>query len=247
MRGMEVVLGTVLAGATVMTFLVLRGPAGARGPAADLPPPPAQNQGPVPATSATGDTASEATDTASETASAAEDRWGTPKTADEGTADGRTAAEADVAAGQLGWRTFGGWGYPAPGGVDRVTLAEVLERDFQVRVHHHEGGRGCIPPMDEVYQRARMDAYNAAMTTAIEARHGRGVLDIARQRADQETSAREASLAACEKGNKAACAALDPGTRERNHLEVVASGQGGCSPPYIVDARGVKRIKPHCL
>ena len=27
---------------------------------------------------------------------------------------------------------------------------------FRVRVHHHSGGVGCIPPMDEAYQRARI-------------------------------------------------------------------------------------------
>lgn len=69
-----------------------------------------------------------------------------------------------------------------------VSTSDVLASDFGVTIKAHTGGSGCIPPVDEPYQRARLEAYNAVMTPELQRRHGANVLTVAAQRADTRTA-----------------------------------------------------------
>lgn len=111
------------------------------------------------------------------------------KTAHEGRLEGEHEARADLAAGMLGWRTVGGWGYPSrPVQWSVVTETDVLERDYGVVIKATTAGSGCIAPPDEPYLDARRDAYNAIMKPRIEEKFGKNVFAVARERAKKETA-----------------------------------------------------------
>jgi hypothetical protein len=131
------------------------------------------------------------------------------KTEAEGRADGEREAKEDLAKGVLGWRTFGGWGYPARLGYDQVDMSEVLADDFDVTLKRVHAGGGCIVPRDHDYQAARRDAYNELMTPALKQRHGTDVLTVAEKRANERTRSNKQRFEQidrqCKAGNKTAC------------------------------------------
>jgi hypothetical protein len=149
-------------------------------------------------------------------------------TGEEGQKEGEALATADLAQNRLAWRTLGGWGYPVRHHYEIVEMEDVLHRDFGVEILATSAGHGCFPPVDEQFLRARMDAYNAKLKPAIERKHGASVFAIARARAAAET---EKNKAAYEREPRDPYAPPNP---------------GACDPPYVIDATGVKRLKPGC-
>ena len=147
-------------------------------------------------------------------------------TAEQGTSEGRKAARADAADGNLRWAKMGGWGFRTAQGYQVVSLEDVLARDFGVTSYAVGADTGgCIPPVDEDYRRAKVDAYNEIMRPLIVKKHGAAVFDVAEVRAEKET---EANRVAFEK---------------KQHVP----DDGNCATPYWYDAQGVKRYKPSCL
>ena len=156
-------------------------------------------------------------------------------TEDEGRAEGEASARAELAAGNLIWRELGGWGYPLRVPYTRVSMSQVLERDFRVDVQRTPHV-GCIVPRDAKYQTAFTKAFNAVMKPAIERAHGRNVFAIAKERAERETAANKAKHEHCQK-NPNACGRDD----------ALTAGGTNCNPPTYVDKHGIKRIKPACM
>lgn len=158
------------------------------------------------------------------------------KTADDGALQGEAEARADLAAGVLGWKESGGYGYPMPRAFEAVGMADILARDFGVRVTRTSHG-GCMVPPDAEYESERFSAYNAVMKPAILAKHGADVFDLADARAKAENDRRaEAAERRQEKRDSA-----KPRPRAGGHPP------SGCDPAFYVDKNGVRRVKPGCI
>lgn len=157
------------------------------------------------------------------------------KTADDGALQGEVEARADLAAGVLGWKESGGYGYPAPRAFEAVGVGDILARDFGVRLTRTEHA-GCMVPPDAEYESERFEAYNAVMKPAIMAKHGADVFDVADARAKAENDRRAEEVDRRHQKRDSA----DAGGRVRGHANPK------CDPAFYVDKNGVRRVKPGC-